>query len=157
MPRETLVAIAQKRAAPLDAIAFGPLAPKWSGVLASLSTTTGGRFLLVDSAPKLADALRDGLGTKQPAAYSVKFDYDTVGGTAAAAPASAVLEYASPGHAVTLIPIDTALAALRGEAARRSERAGARSRHPLRALRPSRRTRSRGSMHRSRSSTSTST
>jgi hypothetical protein len=111
MPRETLVAIAQKRAAPLDAIAFGPLAPKWSGVLASLSTTTGGRFLLVDSAPKLADALRDGLGTKQPAAYSVKFDYDTVGGTAAAAPASAVLEYASPGHAVTLIPIDTALAA----------------------------------------------
>ena len=108
MPRETLIAIAQKRAAPIDSIAFGPLAPKWSGVLGSLSATTGGKFVLVDSTAALSDAIRNDLGTTQPPAFNVTFDYDAQSG---AAPASAAaLEYAVPGRAATLIPISVALA-----------------------------------------------
>lgn len=109
MPRETLVDIAHQRQAPLDTIAFGPLAPRWSGSLASLSSATGGKFVLVESGPKLADAIRNELGTTQPSAYDVRFGYRSEAGTATAS--TAALAYAPPGRPVALIPINVAIAA----------------------------------------------
>jgi predicted component of type VI protein secretion system len=106
--RESLTSIVQDGKAPLDAIAYGTLAPTSSSGLASLSSASHGRFALATTAAGLSEALRNDLGTKPVPAFDVKFGY---GAKDATSKATAALEYEAPGRPVMVIPINDPVAA----------------------------------------------
>jgi Mg-chelatase subunit ChlD len=107
---DVLSVLIQERGQPLDAIAFGQAARKSSAGLATLTSKSGGSFVLATSPSSLVDALREDLGTAPAPAYDVKFHYDAAPG--APPLQSAQLVYApGAGAPSVLMPIRAALAA----------------------------------------------
>jgi Mg-chelatase subunit ChlD len=98
------------RAFAMDSIAFGPLAPRSSAGIATLSSRTSGTFVLAKDGGNLGASLRDGLGTAPAPAFDVTFRYPADTG-ATLPPGSAQLEFASAGAQPVMLPIQAALAA----------------------------------------------
>jgi hypothetical protein len=98
------------RAFAMDSIAFGPLAPRSSAGIATLSSRTSGTFVLAKDGGNLGASLRDDLGTAPAPAFDVKFHYPAKAG-ATLPPGSAQLEFANGGAQPVMLPIKAALAA----------------------------------------------
>ncbi|HWT38362.1 MAG TPA: FHA domain-containing protein, partial [Paraburkholderia sp.] len=104
---ENLSGIAHDRGFRIDSIGYGAAAPQSSSSLKTLSTATGGTFVLAETSGQLADAVSDDLGVAPLPAFNVQFAYGS--SESAAHTDKAQLRYAVAGADAVTVPLNKAV------------------------------------------------